>query len=158
MRRGEKRDVVAQFSLTEAGENKENLQVTFIMFRADLEIPNDGIYVVIRVCQQTQNKTAPVQTRRRCVLQGCRCRRHNQTFTSADTDTILTSNLSVTASFNQHKFSHTCLDRTYKSRRVHAASLTYKVNIYSNDAAAADYLLSLIHETQPNLQRSNGHF
>lgn len=77
---------------------------------------------------------------------------------SADTDTILTSDLSVTASFKQHKFSHTCLDRTYKSRRVHAASLTYKVNIYSNDAAAADYLLSLIHETQPNLQRSNGHF
>lgn len=77
---------------------------------------------------------------------------------SADTDTILTSDLSVTASFKQHKFSHTCLIPTYKSRRVHAASLTYKVNIYSNDAAAADYLLSLIHETQPNLQRSNGHF
>lgn len=62
---------------------------------------------------------------------------------SADTDTIITSNLSVTASFKQHKFSHTV-------RAPHV-----QVNIYSNDAAAADYLLSLIHETQPNLQRSN---
>lgn len=46
---------------------------------------------------------------------------------SADTDTIITSNLSVTASFKQHKFSHTCLDRTCKSRGVHAAPLTYKL-------------------------------
>lgn len=66
VRRGETRDVVAQFSLTEAEENKENLQVTFIMFRADLEMPNVGIYVVISLSADPEQNCSSSDTKTLC--------------------------------------------------------------------------------------------